>query len=95
MDIIYKSKDNSQIYNEIQNLKSKSFQKTILKSLFALTLLVAGVVSIIFMNLNFLPYGLGLIMTSSVAIYHYLKHHHHSSKIFSRAVKAIAAQQTE
>lgn len=95
MSIISEKTNNSDVYIELCDLKSKSFQKSILKSLLALTLLVLGVASIIFMNINFLPYGIGLILISSVAIYHYLKHHHHSNQIFSRAAKAIAAHHAE
>lgn len=70
------------------DLKHKSMKKTILKSLAALVLLVAGVAAIVFMNSSFLPYGIGLILISSVAIYQYLNHHQNASTIFSRAASA-------
>lgn len=81
------------LHQEIIDLKRQSYRKTILKSLLALVALVASVAAIVFLDLSYMPYAVALILLSSVAIYEYFTHHRNTSKIYSRAAKAIGAPQ--
>ncbi len=83
----YKSKS---LEGELMALKSKSQQKALLKSLVAVAALAAGVFAIIFIGSSLLPYGIAVILMSSLAIYEYQNQHARSSAIFTRATQAIS-----
>ena len=83
----YKSKS---LESDLMTLKSKSQQKALLKTLIAATALAAGIFAIIFIGSSLLPYGIAVILMSSLAIYEYQNQHARSSAIFTRATQAIA-----
>ncbi|MGB7978800.1 MAG: hypothetical protein WCF19_06550 [Chlamydiales bacterium] len=89
MSIETNPKKNVEVHKEIHDLKKQAYRKAILKSLLALSALVAGVAAIIFLNINFLPYGIGIIVMSAAAMYEYFTHHRHTAKVYTRAAKAI------
>ena len=78
---------------DLLKLKQQWGRSTLLKSLFFAAVLAAGVAAVVLFgaNINFLAIGIGIILVSSFAIYHYFNHYRHTTNIFNRAASAVVA----
>jgi hypothetical protein len=83
--------------DDLLKLKEQWSRTTLLKALFFVATLVAGIAAIIFLgaNFNFLAAGIGIILVSSFAIYQYFNCYRNSNNTFNRAADAIASNLTE
>ncbi len=77
--------------SDIISLKQQWIRSNAIKSIFFAAVLAAGIAAVVLLgaNMNFLAIGIGIILVSSFAIYHYFNHYRHTKNIFNRAAAAI------
>lgn len=79
---------------ELLDYKREATRELLIKTLLSLVGIIAGVAISIFLNIAFLPWGVGLTVLSALAFYHYFHQYRHTSSVLGRAAEAVTIKIT-